>query len=447
MGPAPKRVFPIGIGYIAGELLADDRFDASVIDFQLEGVTFETVRTELQSKPYEIIAIKAYAVDYDWFEILIAKIREEVGDSVKIISGGPLATFSYEVVLQKTAVDICIFGEAESSFMEAIDGFDDLSSVKGIAFLDEAGKVKKTPGGWLPTKDINDIAWPAYHIFDIEPYTQNRKPIHKGWEKVPDQSYRVMDIITARGCPFTCQFCGRLTKKYRKRTVDNVIKEMEFLIDQYDINFFAIEDELFLYQKDWIYEFCEKVKPLNITWRCQSRAMGMKADVLKLMREAGCLRITMGVESGSRKILNQMVKKISPETIAESVTLCREAGIYPETELILGTPGETAETVEETLDLWRKLNLPPKQMGLLQCYPGTPYFNEYVNGPEIGDHEKVLYDLSYGDGTLSTLPHNISGLPDEELIRLKAYGEAEMQKSYRAELDCVYEYEMKPLAS
>ncbi len=431
----PKRVFPLGLGYIAAELLATGRYAVKCMDFQDPRVDEQAVVDELRAKAYGFVGIKAYAVDYLWARNLAALLRAKFGDSFRILVGGPLGTFSHEVMLGDGDVDFCVHGEAETSLVQLLDNPDSPDMVPGVSFIDSDRGIRTVPGGQVPDKDIDEIARPAYDLFDIELYTKHRAPFPRQASFASDK-YRTMDIITGRGCPFACSFCGRLNQSHRKRSVDLVVEEMKFLIDTYGINLFTIEDELFLYKKEWIFEFCDKVAALNTSWRCQSRAKGMSSKILNAMKKAGCLRITFGVESGSDDILTRMNKKITVDNIKESIRLCHEAGIYPGSELIIGTPGESEQTVAETVSMFKDLRLPPRPMGFLQPYPGTPLFNEYLERPELGgDHRKVLLGLSAEDGSLYGFSHNISGLPDEKLASLKKSAESEMTANYRAHAD------------
>lgn len=426
----PRRYFPFGSAYIAGQLRATGDFDVKSIDYQWAGVTNESVAADIRANGYRYVGVKAYAVDYLWLIELVEFLRSEFGDSITIIIGGPIATFSYDVLLKGSKINFCVLGEADTTLIDLLENIDSPQNAAGVAYLDASGKVVRTPGGQYPGKDLDDLAWPAYNLFNIDQYTPNRPPF-PGSEKKFGRKYRTLDFITGRGCPFECSFCGRISRKYRKRSVDAIVEEMQYLMQTYDITHFAIEDELFVQVEDWVAEFCDKVRPLDIHWRCQSRARGLTPEVLAMMKSAGCQRITLGVESGSETILKSMNKKITPDDIRYSVKVCREAGIFPGTELIIGMPGETEETVRETIDLFQELHLPEREMAFLQLLPGTPLFYQFLGKTEAtATHEKILRDISADDGTLKTFIHNVSGLPDDELIRLKNEAEAEMSANF-----------------
>lgn len=386
-GSEGMRYVPLGIAYIASEIREAGHHEVRCIDYQIPSVTDEQVIDELSNADYVLVGIRGFAGDYLRVKELAARIKREVSENLAVAVGGPLATFSYEPVLQTTAVDFCVLGEGETTAVKLLENLKRPHLVPGIAFRDITGKVIRTSGGMLPEKDIDSIAWPAYDLFDVEQYIY-RSPSIPGLLNV--KKVRSLDIITGRGCPFSCKFCGKLVEKYRKRNVDDVIKEMRFLISRYQVEHFCINDELFYPYKKWTSEFSKKVAELGITWNFAARARGFKLADLQEMRASGCLRINMGVESGSAENLAETQKRITPDDIRESVRLLREADIYPGCSLILGFPTETAKTGWETVALIDELDLPPKTFGLLQPYPGSPYFYEYMEKGIIKSHETCL---------------------------------------------------------
>ena len=434
-GAEGTRYIPLGLAYVAAELRASGGMAVECLDFQLPHMTDEMVLAAACEPRCAMIGIRGFAGDYLRVKELAEKIRDRARPDVPIVLGGPLATFSYGVVLEKTAVDYCVLGEGETTIVALLGHLDDPGAVPGIAYRGPGGTPTRNPGGMLPSKPIDEIAQPAYDLFDIDAYAW-RSPTVPGVLKF--RKVRSLDIITGRGCPFSCKFCGKLVKKYRKRSVDAVIAEMTYLRDTYRIHHFSINDELFYPFKTWTPEFCEKVAPLGVTWHCAARARGFRLEDLEQMRAAGCLRINMGVESGSLKSLQVSKKQITPDDIRESVALVRAAGIHPGTSLILGFPGDDAETARETVALYRELGLPPKTFGLLQPYPGSAFFDEFLASGLIESHERLLIDLSLQEAASGAparnmkqeLVVNFTDLSDDGLIALKGRAEAEMARNW-----------------
>ncbi len=436
-GAEGTRYIPLGLAYVAAELRAAGDMSVECLDYQLPHVTDAMVLVAAADPRCVMVGVRGFAGDYLRVQELAEMIRDRT--RVPIVLGGPLATFSYDVVLANTAVDYCVLGEGETSVVELLDHLDDPGAVPGIAYRGPEGVPVRTLGGMLPSKPIDSISRPAYDLFDIDAYAWRSATVPS---PLRFRKIRSLDIITGRGCPFSCKFCGKLVKKYRKRDVDSVIDEMAYLRDTFQIRHFSINDELFYPYKTWTAEFCEKVAHQRINWHTPSPDRGIRQEHLKQMRAAGCLRINMGVESGSLKSLEVAKKQITPDDIRESVALVRAADIYPGTSLILGFPGDDEETARETVALYRELGLPPKTFGLLQPYPGSAFFEEFLASGLIESHERLLIDLSLQEAASDVPAHNMkqelvvnfTDLSDDGLIALKGWAEAEMARNWDMDL-------------
>lgn len=437
------RYIPLGIAYIASELRASGRYAVECVDYQLPEVNDETILRKLREQSCYMVGMRGFGGDYLRVKSLVEKIRAE-HPNVMVVIGGPLGTFSYQVILEETDADFCIIGEGETSVLELLDADGKDFNIEGLAYKASSGDIVCRDNRKIPTKSIDDIAIPAYDLFDVEKYLLRDFPVPNVIKK---KKVRMIDILTGRGCPYSCKFCGKIVKKYRKRKVDDIIAEVQYLKNTFEVDHLSINDELFInYNKQWLEDFCTKIKPMNLTWHCATRAHGLSLDELKMMKAAGCVRVNMGVESCSHKNLIVANKKITPEDIRESINLLREAEIYPGTSLIIGFPGETRETVDETIDFYKELLLPPKKIAFLQPYPGSAYFNEYLENGQISSHKDMLERLSgkfsgdnsapcqQGRNLKQELVFNFTDMTDDELIQLKQYAEQKMKDNYYGQM-------------
>ncbi|MBI4615887.1 MAG: B12-binding domain-containing radical SAM protein [Planctomycetes bacterium] len=424
------RYIPLGLAYIAAELRATGDFEVKCIDYQMPDSGPDAVLAELRESKYHALGIRAFAVDYVTLLDLVRRIRAQIGGDLKIVIGGPLANYSWEVVLKNPEIDFCVIGEGETTIVKILRDYDHPEEVPGLAYRDGNGRIRCTPGGRLPEKQIDEIEVPAYDLFRVEEYLDHRAPFppeHSFHLFRRKKVYKTLDVLTGRGCPYDCSFCGRMTKKYRKRSVDLIVEEFRYLMRRYGVNHFAIENEIFVFAaRDWIYEFCEKIAPLGVEWRCQSRPQGLDLEKLKLMRKAGCVRITVGMETGSAEMLERMTKRLTPDDVRETLRLIKEADIYPGAELIIGTPGENEKTVQDSVQIFKDLSLPPREMSFLTLLPGSSFSYEFMKKGALKSHEQVLIDLHEGDGSLKNFIHNVSGLPDDELARLRDKAQRDM---------------------
>jgi anaerobic magnesium-protoporphyrin IX monomethyl ester cyclase len=200
-------------------------------------------------------------------------------------------------------------------------------------------------------------------------------------------------ILTSRGCPFRCSFCQTKGEKYRTLGPDRIVDEIKTIVQLFGVNKITIADELFLVQKDRVAELCDYIKPLGIKWRCSSRGdlITLKEfPLLKKMKDSGCERIVMGIESGSNTILNAMHKGETIEQMENAIRLINFAGMEVSATFIFGYPGETKETALESVK-WRK------KMGFYggyfyaTPYPNTPLYEDFRKNNNLNIQDEVDY--------------------------------------------------------
>ena len=219
-----------------------------------------------------------------------------------IILGGALPTPIPEFALRQTGADICTIGEAEMTIpplMSALAGTKNLEDVPGIAYIKD-NEFFHNGDPKLPTcVTKKEVGWPALELFPLEHYFNSPK-FHPF-----SQSDRLLPIVTGRGCPYSCNFCYRVSA-YRFRQVEEVMDEMEYMIDRWNVNSFYFEDDLFMLSYQKMKDFCEAIlnRGLSIKYNCSGRVNTVNPEIAKLMKESGCISVYYGLESGSQEILN-----------------------------------------------------------------------------------------------------------------------------------------------
>jgi anaerobic magnesium-protoporphyrin IX monomethyl ester cyclase len=360
------------------------------------------------------------------------KCVKEVVDTVKqhdpsilTIAGGPMVTSHPEFVVDYLGVDYGILGEGEEvtfNLLNAIQNGEDVSGILGIAYKKD-GKYIKTPEA-PRIEDLDALPLPDYEGFEYDYYLDNfeyedQKVVLQGQ---PRKSY----VTGSRDCPAKCTFCFRtMGGDYVTRSVDNVIEEIKYLQERFDVNQIELNDEIFSVNKSRVYEFCDKIEKLKIPWSAQIRVNMINEKLIRRMKEAGCSQISYGLESASRDVLKSMQKGVRVEQIENALEVTRDAKITIQGNWIFGDPLETPETVRETIEFNRK-HLPYLiHLDFLLAYPGTPMYFDALGKGLVKDRVKFYESGKNEHGE----PVNVTSMSLEDFNALGTKLEVESRMS------------------
>lgn len=291
----------------------------------------------------------------------------------KIILGGPHATFlAEELMLRTPEIDCVVCGEGEETLLELIRCWEhggDPCKVNGIVFRDMGKPVRTLPRPLM--KDLSTLPHPA------EWFPEDR-------------------IITSRGCPFQCGFCASSQfwgRGIRFHSSDWVLDEIELLYRKHGIRELKFSDDLLTLDKDRVIAICKGIvkKRIYIRFRCMSRVNTICSERLEWLKRAGCYRIDYGVESGSARILKAMGKRITPDEVADAFRMTRAAGIGAGCFLIVGYPGENAQSIAETKELVRRIRPTFLDISSMAIFPNSPVYLELVRTHQVSPN--VWFDL------------------------------------------------------
>lgn len=416
---AKPNCIPYGLATVASTL-REAGFEVDIYDINALRPSKDQILDTLSKKSWDVVGLSGLITTYRFQKWLIPQLKE-INPDAWIISGGGLATSNAEILFKHTAVDITVAGEGEQTMLElslALEREVDLSEVPGICFRRNGIVVKNEERKNI--EDLDTIPFPAWDLLPMEIYLEN--PI---WGEVANNSSgfkegvkvtRSMNTISSRGCPFSCHYCYHLfgRSNYRFRSAQNVIDEIELLVDRYGVDFIGFVDDNMMVSEKRLLEFCDLMerKKFPITWGCHGRVTSAKPEILQRMAEVSCVWIGYGIESGSQKILDAMNKMARVEQAREAIINTRKAGIYPNTTLIFGYPGESLETIQETINFKRDLNIECSSF-FATPYPGTPLYEQIR--PMINDEEAFIQ--SFGNATQFTI--NLTEFSDEEMFQLK----------------------------
>jgi len=385
------RFPPLGLGYIAA-ILKKHGVEVSLID-----CTFMDQKEALQ----KIVRSESTIVGiYSMFSL--RKTSLEIAKRLRnhcelLVVGGPLPTLDPLDFLAD--FDVAVVGEGEQTMLELVDATEqgkDLSRVNGIAYK-KGGEVKITPQREF-IKNLDALPFPARVIFENEDYK------HYYQKRL---GYTTTSMITSRGCPFSCDFCSRpiFGNDYRTRSPENIVDEVESIASMgYDRVWFS--DDCFTFNRQHLIKTCVTLhkKGVRIGWECLSRVDTMDQTVAQKMKEAGCLRVFFGIESGNNNVLRIMKKNITTRQATNAVRNAKKVGLQVGAFFIVGYPGETDQTVLDTVNYAGSLNLDYLSFTLPYPIPGTPLHERVKNngGIHIDDWEEpknyslIRHKLLYG---------------------------------------------------
>jgi anaerobic magnesium-protoporphyrin IX monomethyl ester cyclase len=376
---------PIGLAIIAA-VLEKEGYQISMLDANALGIQPKDIVPLVTDA--DVVGLTAMTPTIS-AAISIAHHLKEADPDLTIILGGAHATLlPDETLTTAPEIDVIVRGEGEETIiglLQALEYNQPLNSVSGISYRAD-GKIISTADR-TDVIDMDLLPYPAYHLL---PW-QNYKPHPPHGRASPFAA-----IVTSRGCPYRCAYCSKpvFGSKFRAQSPGRVIGEVAYLKDNFGIKEIAFYDDVFTLDKKRAHAIAEGLikKGIKIFWTCEARVNLVDKDLLRHMKQAGCYAIAYGVESASPEILNTLHKDITLEQVEEAVRISREVGLQVIGYLMLGSPGETPETIKKTIEFARKLKLDFAQFSVTTPYPATELYDLYLrDSPEIIPWESFVY--------------------------------------------------------
>lgn len=348
--PDLGEFFPIGHSYIIAALKEAGHEVAGL------NMRFDQEWEEQDWHSYDYIATGGLACSYNDIKRIIDKAKNQ---NRKTILGGGIVSSEPKLMTTALRADYAVIGEGEQTiveFLECIENRENVESVPGMAFV-KNGQFFITSTR-EPIKDINLIPLPDYDSLGFSRYVDEIRSSDRLFDLFDDP--RAYPLVGSRSCPFQCTFCYHTTgSRYRMRSVDSIMEELQVVIPKYRINIIDVLDELFSSNEKRVREFCEKFKtlsetiPWEIKWFANFRVDNLSADLLGMVRDAGCYLVSYGFESYHPVILKSMKKRITPEQIHKAIHLSVDQKLSIVGNFIFGDIAETEETAGVTLDFWK----------------------------------------------------------------------------------------------
>ncbi len=347
---------------------------------------------------------------------LVARELKRLRPDRPVVVGGPHATpLARELLAHHPEIDAVALGESDRTFLEMLEATTAGRPLAGIAGTVARGEAAILAGPKRDNvRDLDELA-PVHAYFDTH------------------------ILMTSRGCPWACTFCGAETswgRGFRSHSNDYVLAELTRTVERLPVKMVQIKDDTFTTHKKRVIELCRSIREreLRFFWSCDTRVDLLSEELLLEMRLAGCQRLSLGVESGSQRILDAIDKKITPAEILESTALAKRVGIKVRYYMMLGNRGETKETFAETLQFLERARPHEYIFSCLSIYPGTRDFHE-------AERQGFLDRSAYFEGAFQELkvPFDASEADTAEMNRWFSThsGLVEVHKPDVAELEAV----------
>jgi len=376
---------PLGIGYLAA-VLEKNGYDVNVIDCQALKLTLKEVENELHKRQPDVVGLTSTTLTYK-SALEIIKVAKKALPNCLTVIGGSHVTFWDDKALQECPqLDIVVRKEGEITFLELMQKLEagkSFGDVLGITYR-KGEEIVRTPDRPY-IEDLDSLPFPAFHLFPLNQFNKYGNII--------------FPVMTSRGCTFFCEFCTTVRmfgRRYRMRSAKKVVDEIEYLYKKYGEKQYTFYDDTFTVDQARTEEICNEIlrRGLKIKWDCETRLDMVTKELLQKMKEAGCIAVWYGVESGSQKVRDAMGKGISTQQTLNTFKWTQEAGLIAVASIILGFPGETKETAWESVKLLEKIN--PDEIGIYIAtpYPGTPMYDHVKKMGWLKIHDFNKYDTA-----------------------------------------------------
>ncbi len=372
--------YPIYLAYTVA-VLEEAGFEVSFIDAVMEELDIPAFVDRLQALAPDLLVMECSTPSISYDLESARRVKDALPDTKVALIGSHSTFFHQEILSENPHVDAVVRGEFEITVRElarAIANGRDWSTVQGLSYR-QGDKIMENAAR-PPIEDLDSLPFPARHIVRSSGY---RAAIYSG--------SRCTSMVSSRGCPFHCVFCvwpnTLYGHRFRARSATNVVDEMQ-QVQQLGIDEIYFDDDTFTMDRKRVMEICRLIKErdLHLSWIAQARVDTVDREMLSAMQEAGCHYILFGIESGSPEMLETMKKRITLDKAREAIRLCRELGIKSQAFFLFGVPGETQETIQQTIDFAKELGASSTQFAVAIPQPGSPLYQQCV------ENDWLIYD-------------------------------------------------------
>lgn len=358
----------LGLGYLA----AYARKYHTDLDFQILDTRVATSREtdKFFKTTFDLIGITVLSPVY-YETIDIFNRIKKTNNSIPVCLGGPYVTTIMDDIFKKTPAEFAVYGEGEITFSELLHylkGQGSIEDIEGLMYKTENEEII-TNSPRKQIQDLDSLPLPAYDLFPMERY-----PLHR--------------IVTSRGCSYLCAFCNATfiwSENWRKRSAENLVEEIDHLIKNYGKKILIFADNSFNIDLKRVEEFCDMLiqNKTKILWSTSVRADIITQPIANKMKESGCYNVAVGIESANNELLLKMNKQSTIEKLTEGIRIFKKAGIEVLGQFVIGSPGETLETVKESLDYAKNSECDYINFYTILPFRGTPQWDFVLENGEF----------------------------------------------------------------
>lgn len=393
---------PLGLGYISSFLKKYNQ-EVYIIDGVRDNLSCYNTLDKVKEINPDVVGISCLSPYFKNAKELATLIKKE---GFTIVMGGVHPTFMPYSTLIETQADFVICGEGELAWKElALSNFKNPTAIQGVY---DKYSFKSEPENHLFAQiieNLDDLPFPDWEELKLNLY--KHAPMGQIAKKFP-----IAPIMTSRGCIYGCTFCASpnfYQRKIRYRSAENVISEIKFLKQNYGIKEWQTLDDNLIYDKDFAYKLCNLLisEKINLPWTCQNglRADKLDEEIAELMYKSGCYMVAIGVESSNPQILKNIRKGETIEQISNAIKVAHNAGMEVQGNFILGLPGETKETMEETIKYTKSSKVKRANINILQLFPGSQLYKDL----------KGQFDIEYEDAAANKPAYHNENVSKEDI--------------------------------
>ena len=344
--------FPLGVSYLAA-VLKKNGSEVRIYNQDVFHFSNQELAEFLENEEFDLIGVGFLAAR---FKETVLDLCKTIGDHKKnawLVLGGHGPSAIPEYMLETTGADLVAIGEAEETIVDVLKckmENGDLSKIRVIAFRTEDEIIINERR--KPIHQLDSIPFPEWELFPMKEYTTSSKFFNM------DDNERSLAIVSSRGCINRCNFCYRMEKGIRFRSIKNVVEEIRVLNERYGVTYVMMNDELFVYPKKRIFEFRDELEKndLKIKYDCNARVDVFDEEVAECLKESGCQFLNFGMESSSQEVLDTMHKNTTVDQNIRAAEIVRKVGIGIGLNFIWGNIGDTEESLKNNVRLIKKYN-------------------------------------------------------------------------------------------